>query len=218
MPKQGALVQKGCADVAKLRPIVVQSIVWRIICSALIRRQATRQWVLQCVLNTCYGGLKGQDALQAIMSLAEHHSEGKGPVVSLDLEKAFDAVDPAFALAVLRRASVPNQWISLVRKIWMQQARWLQYAGHTQTHEQPAVVSRSILQGYAFSPLALILRLAAPVKDIESHGAVSGLLQFNFVDDKAASCRSAAQANRYVQRWTRWLATVGLLEMGRCQS
>ncbi|OLQ11493.1 hypothetical protein AK812_SmicGene4640 [Symbiodinium microadriaticum] len=38
VPKQGALVQKGCADVAKLRPIVVQSVVWRSICSALVRR------------------------------------------------------------------------------------------------------------------------------------------------------------------------------------
>ena len=210
VPKQGALVQPGCADVAKLRPIVVQSVVWRIICSALIRRQSTRDWALQCVPDTCYGGLKGREALQAVIALAEHHAEHKGPIIALDLEKAFDTVDPRLALDVLARAGAPRQWLSLVKRVWLHQTRWIQYAGHT--HETPAQVKRSIPQGDALSPLALILLLAAPVKDVEAHEAACGLLQSNFVDDRAASCRTAAQAHRYMQRWTRWSARFGLLE------
>ncbi|CAE7267424.1 NRT2.2 [Symbiodinium sp. CCMP2592] len=210
VPKQGALVQKGCADVAKLRPIVVQSVMWRIICSALVRRPATREWALQCVPGTCYGGLKGREALQAVIALAEHHAEHKGPVITLDLEKAFDTVDPRLALDVLARAGAPRQWLSLVKRVWLNQTRWIQYAGHT--HETPAQVKRSIPQGDALSPLALILLLAAPVKDVEAHEAACGLLQSNFVDDRAASCRTAAQAHRYMQRWTRWSAKFGLLE------
>ena len=81
VPKQGALVQKGCADVAKLRPIVVQSVVWRIICSALIRRQSTRDWALQCVPDTCLrrsqrqGGFAGRDRLGRASCRAQgsHH-------------------------------------------------------------------------------------------------------------------------------------------------
>ena len=210
VPKQGALVQKGCADVAKLRPIVVQSVVWRIICSALVRRQATREWALQCVPDTCYGGLKSREALQAVIALAEHHAEHQGPVITLDLEKAFDTVDPRLALDVLARAGAPRQWLSLVKRVWLNQTRWIQYAGHT--HETPAHVKRSIPQGDALSPLALILLLAAPVKDVETHEAACGLWQSNFVDDRAASCRTAAQAHRYMQRWTRWSAKFGLLE------
>ena len=204
VPKQGALVQKGCADVAKLRPIVVQSVVWRIICSALIRRQSTRDWALQCVPDTCYGGLKGREALQAVIALAEHHAEHKGPIIAFDLEKAFDTVDPRLALDVLARAGAPRQWLSLVKRVWLNQTRWIQYAGHT--HETPAQVKRSIPQGDALS------HLAAPVKDVEAREAACGLLQSNFVDDRAASCRTAAQAHRYMQRWTRWSARFGLLE------
>ena len=73
-------------------------------------------------------------------------------------------------------------------------------------------MKRSIPQGDALSPLALILLLAAPVKDVEAHEAACGLLQSNFVDDRAASCRTAVPADRYMQRWARWSAKFGFLE------
>ena len=104
----------------------------------------------------------------------------------------------------------PRQWLSLVKRVWLNQTRWIQYAGHT--HETPTRVKRSIPQGDALSPLAQILLLAAPVKDVEAHEAACGLLQSNFVDDRAASCRTAVQAHRYTQRWTRWSAKFGFLE------
>ena len=70
---------------------------------------------------------KAGKALQAVIALAEHHAEHQGPVITLDLEKAFDTVDPRLALDVLARAGAPRQWLSLVKRVWLNQTRWIQY-------------------------------------------------------------------------------------------
>ena len=63
--------------------------------------------------------------------------------------------------------------------------------------------------------MALVLLLAAHAAhacDVQAHEAASGLRQTNFIDDRAASCDSAAQAHRYVQRWAHWSTLFGLIE------
>ena len=74
---------------------------------------------------------------------------------------------------------------------------------------------RSVAQfphGDAFSPLALILLLAAPTKQILLSEQASGLEMATFIDDRACSCSGPAQAARVVSAWKDWGSGFGMLQ------
>ena len=209
LPKPGASSQ-GLTCVAKLRPIVVQSILWRTVCSALARRPCTREWVEAILPAQAYGGIREREAAQAIIALSEHWRQQRGVLVSLDYAKAFDTVSPRLATRVLAQAGMPRAWVQLVEQVWGHQSRILTSGGEVDT--VATKVDRSIPQGDAFSPLALILLLAAPTKHILRSEQGAALEMATFIDDRAFSCSTPAQAARVVSAWRGWGSGFGMLE------
>ena len=209
LPKPGASSQ-GLTCVAKLRPIVVQSILWRTVCSALARRPCTREWVEAILPAQAYGGIREREAAQAIIALSEHWRQQRGVLVSLDYAKAFDTVSPRLATRVLAQAGMPRAWVQLVEQVWGHQSRILTSGGEVDT--VATKVDRSIPQGDAFSPLALILLLAAPTKHILRSEQGAALEMATFIDDRAFSCSTPAQAARVVRAWRGWGSGFGMLE------
>ena len=115
-------------DVSKLRPITVESVLWRCVASAWTRCAATRDWILQWIPREAHGAIKGRSVATAVALLHDAFLKGRC-VLSLDLKKAFDFAQPEVALACLRSLGCPPELATMCGKIWGDQRRWIQYRG-----------------------------------------------------------------------------------------
>ena len=61
--------------VSKLRPISIQSVIWRVIASAIATRASAAAWVSSKIPHHTYGGVKHRDALQAALTLSALETE-----------------------------------------------------------------------------------------------------------------------------------------------
>ena len=86
------------------------------------------------------------------------------------------------ALQILVTAGFPEPWAQLISKMWSNQHRWLTYG--LAASEEPVIVSRSLPQGDAISPIALIIMMSAPLKALEqSHPSIQ---TSGFIDDRVS--------------------------------
>ncbi|CAL1166310.1 unnamed protein product [Cladocopium goreaui] len=94
-----------------LRPIAIQSVIWRAIASAWTRRPQTRAWVTSWVHSSACGGIQGKSVDTSI-------PQG-------------DAISPLTLLAVL--TGLTGTWLGTVRS-WLQSLNWHEEAAWTWIH------------------------------------------------------------------------------------
>ena len=124
LPKENVQYKEHC-PVDKLRPIVIESALWRVLASAWVRRAETQKWVQAWAPFEAFGGIPERSVEDA---LAKFHTEFKQPstsaVVSLDLAKCFDHVSVPVALKCLQKLGMPEPMIFACQHVWGQQIRF----------------------------------------------------------------------------------------------
>jgi hypothetical protein len=143
-----------------LRPITIQAAAARILASAMAR--AAREWAKAQADVYTHGALAGRSLEAAVLAIDGHLDQG-GILVSLDLEKCFDRMDPSLAVAIMQRRGFPKQWATHLQCMWGSQWRWLQVGRFT--HPEAQAVSTSTPQGCALAPIALVCMLAEAAAD-----------------------------------------------------
>lgn len=194
-------------NVEHMRPICVQPVVCRIISSSMAH--LARDWLLQLVTPSTHGGLKGRSLEAAILALDHAFSQG-GLVVSMDMEKCFDYVQPTIALEHFRQAGLPDQWVRHLTHMWTDQKRWMQMGN--ETHDVPHIVDNSLPQGCAMAPMALINLLVEATADIEQLHGDEHTVFSQFIDDRCFATNNAQTAFHIIQAWGRWCQRLGLRE------
>ena len=210
IPKESAAKIDGCYPVSDLRPICVQSILWRVTASAMTRSATMTDWLLRVLPQQSHGGIAQRGVDTAIASLENRFHANKGILVTMDYTKCFDMVDPQLAVQVLEAAGFPSTWANMLRHVWASQHRWLQLGKDSLA--TPVSVEQSMPQGDAFSPLALNVLLSAPVRAVVQQETCMGLSHAIFLDDRTYVATNAAQARRVYDTWIHWSQVFGLKE------
>ena len=111
LPKENVQYKEHC-PVDKLRPIVIETALWRVLASAWVRRDEIQKWVQAWAPFEAFGGIAERSVEDA---LAKFHTEFMQPsasaVVSLDLAKCFDHVSVPLALKCLQKLGMPEPMI-----------------------------------------------------------------------------------------------------------
>ena len=131
-----------------------------------------------------------------------------GCIASLDLSLAFDSLDPEVPLALFDLAGMPCGVTAMLRSIWGQQERYLEYDGRsTATSEH---VSSSVPQGDAWSVLAMVIALTPAMADLSARFPDSILR--TYMDDRLVVSHSAEEMRQVTEGWGVWAADLGLTE------
>ena len=201
LPKHNVQNQQHC-PVDKLRPIVIESALWRVAASTWVKRTATQTWIRNWIPNEAFGGI----AKRSVDDVSSFHTEflnlSAAAVVSLDLAKCFDYVSVPLALRCLQKLGMPQPMFGVTRKgIWC-------------ASEIPSLVGNSLPQGDALLVIALLAVLSMPTLDIRPKAQQDGeyVRMITFVDDRSFLTRDAPYAMTMIQRWTDWSQVLGLVE------
>ena len=212
LPKENVQYKEHC-PVEKLRPIVIETALWRVLASAWVRREETQKWVQAWAPIEAFGGIPERSVEDA---LAKFHTEFKqhstSAVVSLDLAKCFDHVSAPLALKCLQKLGMPEPMIFACQHVWGQQIRFLQYRGCTSV--TPSQVSNSLPQGDALSVIALLAILSMPTLDLRRRAEQDGehVSMITFIDDRSFLTHNADFAMTMINRWMCWSSDLGLVE------
>ena len=188
------------SDPSKLRPISIMSIWWRLVTSSSAKTPEVREWIQTIAPPSSHGGIAGREAFHGILALENRWRSQKGIIVSQDFEKCFDTISPEMALAIMQQAGFPPLWARLISKVWTQQHRWITYG--SATAEAPCIVTRSLPQGDALSPLALIVMMAAPLCQLET--VLPGTITSGFLDDRVTCVNRPQDVSILLQFWETW--------------
>ena len=192
-----------------MRPISIQSVLWRVTASAWTKRESTRAWINSWVHPTAFGGLRGHSVGQAVDTLLQAFQSPDAILVSLDFQKCFDCVDPALGIRCLEHMGCPTQVLSMLKVIW-NQTRWLTWKGEFLAHAVP--VCSSMPQGDALSPLTLIAIISGLTTKVFNTEYPLGHTLVTYLDDRNFVTKSAAHAARLWCLWQELSAKVGLWE------
>ena len=198
----------GAIGAKDLRPISVQSCLWRVVASAWTRRPETRAWVKSWAHRTACGGLEGRGVAEAIDTLLQEFEKPNGGVlVSLDYAKCFDTINPAFALRCLEHVGCPKEILAALQMVWKQE-RWLCFQGDILP--KSVDVSTSIPQGDALSPLTLLAVMAGLTGRVLQKEGNHTLV--TFLDDRNFVTKTPERAAQLWETWKDMSAKVGLQE------
>ena len=192
-----------------LRPIAIQSVIWRAIASAWTRRPQTRAWVTSWVHSSACGGIQGKSVAHAVDRLLQDFEKRQGGVLlSLDFSKCFDTVDPRIGIKCLEYLGCPKEILFALTSVWSQE-RWLCF--RRDCLPQPVQVDTSIPQGDAISPLTLLAVLTGLTGRVlqarpEPHTLVT------FLDDRNMVAKTPELAARLWDTWKQLSPKVGLKE------
>ena len=192
-----------------LRPIAIQSVIWRTIASAWTRRPQTRAWVASWVHPSACGGIQGKSVAHAVDRLLQDFEKRRGGVLlSLDFAKCFDTVDPKIGVNCLKFLGCPQEILLALTEVW-QQERWLCF--RRDCLPKPAQVNTSIPQGDAISPLTLLAVLTGLTGRVlqarpEPHTLVT------FLDDRNMVAKTPELAGPLWNTWRQLSPRVGLKE------
>lgn len=209
VPKPGAEIHGGACKPKDLRPISVFSGLWRVLTSTIARDASTQQWANQYLPEACHGGLKQKDVFTAIASLDHAHTHLKLPLVSLDYSKCFDRVHPELAIRAMNSAGLPTSLADMLRHVWCDQYRWLQYGSSTSL--SPARTGSSLPQGDGLCPMALTILLASPAKAMQHQFGATPFKQTIYLDDRNFVALPAS-IPRILHEWDMWSRYFGLQE------
>ncbi len=106
------------------RPIVIESVFWRAITSAIAANEGTRGWIDSWLPHAAHGGVSGRGVHSAVEALERIFNKG-GIIISLDLAKAFDMIDPALAAEILRGLGLDERIVDALLWLWACQKRYV---------------------------------------------------------------------------------------------
>jgi hypothetical protein len=198
----------GVQAAEKLRPVTILSTWYRLMGSARLRKKETRVWLEKWWPAQATGGKAGGGVHDALAVLADAALADEGFMVSLDYSLAFDMLDPGLADLQLRQAGLPAGFAGVLRSVWQDQHRLLQYGGLT--HPRPVRVTTSLPQGDPWSLVAMVLALAGPTADICARYPRTVLR--TFVDDRTFVAPSAQEAREVEEAWGAWSERLALQE------
>ena len=193
-------------EAGAMRPIVITSILWRVVSSCIATAPQLQQWQLDILHDSQYGGIPGRRLHQAVAQLAVAFERGL-PMISLDYAKCFDHVCPSVVLAVMEQAGLPRPLLGLLKNVWSQE-RVIELQGYVQ-HGTVAVHS-SLPQGDSISPMALNILLAAACFHLQ-HAFGGDFSASVFLDDSAIAAEPGTLL-RIVEVWDEWSTALGLVE------
>ena len=210
LAKEDVSVSEGTSDVSQMRPICVLSCWWRVLTSAIASHEAIRTWSDQVCDPTQFGGLSGRGVTDALAALSsEFHLSSSKILVSLDYAKCFDNTDPELSLAIMQEAGFPSMVCQMLKHVWCNQQRFLQFEGAVLPC--PERVVASLPQGDGLSPLALNILLSAACRAVQRQMG-PGYMQSVFLDDRALVCSNPQQAKQAMTEWSQWSKCFGLVE------
>ena len=212
IPK-GDMDKLGALATNRTRPITIFACHYRIVMTALSRSSKVRDWLRDSAPEFSHGAIQGRSATNALAMLEAyfHGSPGENTLVSLDMKQCFDNVHPRLALACLRNVGFDPIWLSLAGWVWNSQHRWIQMG--REVSREAAHVTSSVPQGCPLAPLAVVILLMAPAREIESKIG-SHVRQSLFLDDRAAVCDSATTGLQYIDAWKSACSDLDLIENG----
>ena len=207
LPKPEADQYRGALQAKELRPISVLSGLWRVITTTMAKDISTQQWSSTFLPEQSHGSIPGRDVFTAIKDLEFHHTRKNLVLTSLDYQKCFDHVSPKLALAAMREAGLPTQWIQMLDHVWCSQKRWIQFAKCTAPNA--VLVTTSLPQGDGLCPLALNVLMASPVRAIEHEFGGPRFQQNIYLDDRNFVC-TAEKVPHVLRTWQQWSNILGL--------
>lgn len=210
IPKEGARVREtdGAAAVSDTRPIAIEAVLWRVMASTLASDDNLRSWVEGWVPLAAHGGIPGRGVHTAAFEL-ERRLDEDSILVSMDLEKAFDTVDPVLACEVFKELGLDQRIIAMLLWIWTGQRRYLCMGN--ELIPEPVDVATSLPQGDAFSPLALLAVLAGPTLEI-MRTLEPGETLITFLDDRNFMTKKARRVIELIELWKKACTALGLRE------
>ena len=126
LPKEMSAEDGGAVHFSNMRPICVQSILWRVVASSITRHANVTRWLQQVLPHEAHGGIPGRGIDTAVSSLEEAFQKRSSILVTMDYSKCFDMVAPRLALKTLEAAGFPDVWFAMLSHVWLDQHRWLQ--------------------------------------------------------------------------------------------
>ena len=103
---------------------------------------------------------------------------------------------------------MPAAQVQLLRQVWTQQIRHMQYM--SQMTPQADVVRSSLPQGDTWAMLAMTAILLPAAYDLQQQ--LPGCLHVLYADDRSFACPTAAQAIQCQKAWDLWCQRLGLME------
>ena len=189
----------GVLDALDTRPIAIGPLLYR--AYGRLRWQQLGRNLVSSLHHFQVGGNASHDAESLICAImGEAHEKQYG--VSLDFKKAFDSVDWSLSAALLRRAGVPWKVMNAIEGMWQNHVRWCTFG--QQVHEEPITKVWGLPQGDPWSPAALAVVLAGPVRKIAS---TTNIFQVTYLDDRTAFCDSAREVGTFLREWTLFEST-----------
>ena len=155
--------------------------------------------------------VNGKDLYVSLCNILEQFCE-RGNVLALDFTKAFDALDAEATAALLTKHRWPPQLVHLLRTVWVNQRKFIQYKHHTHDAAlQPGVQP----QGDPLGPLIMALWVqcglrstASVLREPEGTSANTTI----YVDDRTLIGDNPGQLQQHREAWAHWSSAVGLLE------
>eukprot|EP00435_Cladocopium_sp_Y103_P054628 s307_g17.t2 len=195
------------AQADQLRPIVVESMWWRVLNSALFHHPETQQWLHRVMPPWVFGGIRHRGPEDAIAPLLLKDMK-QWFLATLDLTKAFDFTDPMLISRVLTHLGMATNTVRLLQSAWTRQRRFLQYMG--ETLPEAAHVSTSLPQGDVWSMLGMTCALLPVSHRIAQR--YPRAVQALFADDRSFATPTIDMALQIRDIWHTWMHRLGLVE------
>ena len=177
------------------RPIAVGSAIYRL--WSRLRLKELAGPLASCLEHNQAGGLRGHDAETLLCALdIEFDAEEHPFAMALDFQKAFDSLDYTISLSVFQRLGLSAPVLNLLRFQWQTHRRWPCFAGAVSPHCLSNCLG--LPQGDPFSPCALAVVLALPIRHVQSVTNASSLV---YLDDRTLVARSLNDLLTAEQTW-----------------
>ena len=204
--KDEASPLEPCA-VKNMRPISIFSTWYRLLTSCFMSQEHVKAWIEAVLPPQAHGGIRNRWVATALQEILPQLDQG-GAALALDYAKCFDHVNPKLVLLHLQLHRWPNEMVSLLQHVWLNQTRWLQLGQCTLM--EPVQVQTSLPQGDPVSPLGLLLVLSEGIADICN--TCPEVSMTTFLDDRVLVAKSVKTLMHARRKWTTWSNRLGLIE------
>ena len=158
-------IKQGRIKAADTRPLSVYSVLWRTYLTAWYQSPTVQTWITNTfVESNVVCGRFAETCEELIAEFTEALDE-YGFGCALDFSQAFDKLDPALIAEIMLQTGLPQQLVEVLKTVWLQQHRVLQYDGESQ--ESPLLTDQATPQGDPFGPLAMAIAMLAATREID---------------------------------------------------
>ena len=210
IPKDSKTRSDGAVSADALRPISVLSIWWRLFSSCIARSVECREWQLEWRPRFAHGGFPEHGVHTALLDL-EASYRNLGILVSLDLAKGFDYLQPEIALECMARLGFPEELRHVLASVWSSQSRWIGIGQHFDP--EPQRVHSSLPQRDALAPLAFNAVMLGPCHALHKQKWPQEVL-VTYIDDRTYTATTWQRAADLREAWREAVEIVGLRENG----